>query len=180
MIVRGLRVRFEGGRAVEVDADANSEAMRAKVATDDGAARLGEVALVDRRGRIGPTGTTFFDTLLDENAASHIALGGAYRFSVDDEADRARLNTSAIHVDFMIGSEAIEVMGVTRDGERVPVMRGGDWTLEASGNRMMRLRWLPFPSSIATTAAPDLELHGINAGVVCGGTSACRFSSRRP
>ncbi len=133
MIVRGLRVRFEGGRAVEVDADANGEAMRAKVATDDGAARLGEVALVDRRGRIGPTGTTFFDTLLDENAASHIALGGAYRFSVDDEADRARLNTSAIHVDFMIGSEAIEVMGVTRDGDRVPVMRGGDWTLDLPG-----------------------------------------------
>jgi aminopeptidase len=133
MIVRGLRVRFEGGRAVEVDADANGEAMRAKVATDDGAARLGEVALVDRRGRIGPSGTTFFDTLLDENAASHIALGGAYRFSVDDEMDRARLNTSAIHVDFMIGSEAIEVMGVTRDGYRVPVMRGGDWTLDLLG-----------------------------------------------
>ena len=81
------------------------------------------------RAGSGRTGTIFFDTLLDENAASHIALGGAYRFSVEDEADRARLNTSAIHVDFMIGSEALEVTGITRDGERVPVMRGGDWTL---------------------------------------------------
>jgi aminopeptidase len=133
MIVRGLRVRFEGGRAVEVDAEANGEAMRGKVATDEGAARLGEVALVDGQGRIGPTGTTFFDTLLDENAASHIALGAAYRFSVEDESDAARLNQSAIHIDFMIGSEALEVTGVTRDGERVPVMRGGDWTLPVPG-----------------------------------------------
>ena len=133
MTVRGLRVRFEGGSAVEVDAESNAEAMRVKVATDAGAARLGEVALVDGQGRIGPTGTTFFDTLLDENASSHIALGGAYRFSVDDEADRPRLNTSAIHVDFMIGSEALEVTGITQAGERVPVMRGGDWALDPRG-----------------------------------------------
>jgi aminopeptidase len=131
--IRGLRVRFEGGRAVEVDADANVEAMRTTVGTDPGAARLGEVALVDGQGRIGPTGTAFFDTLLDENAASHIALGAAYRFSAGDDEDRARLNTSAIHVDFMIGSEALEVTGVTREGDRVLVMRGGDWTLPLPG-----------------------------------------------
>ena len=86
-----------------------------------------------RAGGIGPTGTAFFDTLLDENAASHIALGAAYRFSAGDEADRARLNTSAIHVDFMIGSEALEVTGVTREGDRISVMRGGDWTLPLPG-----------------------------------------------
>ncbi len=126
-IVRGLRVRFEGGRAVEVEADDNAEAIRAKVAVDEGAARLGEIALVDRQGRIGPTGTVFFDTLLDENAASHIAFGGAYQFSAEDEADRARLNTSTIHIDFMIGSPELDVTGITREGLRVPVMRGGDW-----------------------------------------------------
>jgi aminopeptidase len=128
-IVTGLRVRFEGGRAVQVDADENVEAIRAKVALDEGAARIGEVALVDRQGRVGPSETVFFDTLLDENAASHIALGGAYRFSADDEADRERLNTSAIHIDFMIGSPELEVTGVTLGGERVPVMRDGDWQL---------------------------------------------------
>ena len=67
-IVRGLRVRFEGGRAVEVDADENGGAIRARTAIDEGAARLGELALVDRQGRIGPLGTIFYDTLLDENA----------------------------------------------------------------------------------------------------------------
>jgi aminopeptidase len=126
-IIRGLRVRFEGGRAVRVDADENVEAIRAKVAVDEGAARIGEVALVDRQGRIGQSETVFFDTLLDENAASHIAFGGAYSFSAEDEGDRGRLNSSTIHIDFMIGSPELEVTGVTSDGERVPVLGGGDW-----------------------------------------------------
>ncbi len=77
-LVQGLRVRFEGGRVVEIDADEGADALRARVAKDDGASRLGEVALVDREGRIGKTGTVFFNTLLDENAASHVALGNAY------------------------------------------------------------------------------------------------------
>ncbi len=125
-IVRGLRVRFEAGRAVEVEAEENGEAIRAKVAVDDGATRLGEVALVDGLGRIGPLGTVFYDTLLDENAASHIAFGNAYSFNAA-EADRGRLNTSAIHLDFMIGSNEVEVTGLTRDGARVPLLRGGAW-----------------------------------------------------
>src|SRR5204862_188863 len=82
-MIRGLRVRFEGGRAVEIDADEGAGALRERVATDEGASRLGEVALVDREGRIGQTGTTFYNTLLDENAASHIALGSAYEISVE-------------------------------------------------------------------------------------------------
>jgi len=125
-VVRGLRVRFEGGRAVEIDADENAEALRARVSVDDGAARLGEVALVDRQGRIGKTGTVFFNTLLDENAASHIALGNAYAVGVGEE-DVPRINTSAIHIDFMIGGDDVDVTGLTRDGERVPVLRGGAW-----------------------------------------------------
>ena len=88
-IIRGLRVRFEGGRAVEIEADEDADALRSIAAMDDGAARLGEVALVDREGRIGPLETVFYDTLLDENAASHIALGNGFPFAVDEE-DRDR------------------------------------------------------------------------------------------
>ena len=128
-IVRGLRVRFEGGRAVEIDADENADALRTRTQVDDGAARLGEVALVDRLGRIGPLGTVFYETLLDENAVSHIALGSGFTFAVADEADKARVNESGIHVDFMIGSPEIEVDGITAAGERIPLMRAGAWQL---------------------------------------------------
>jgi len=127
-IVRGLRVRFEAGRAVEVEADENGAAIRTQTQADEGAARLGEVALVDGQGRIGPLGTVFYDTLLDENAASHIALGHGFGFAVDDE-DLPRINDSGIHVDFMIGSPELDVTGVTRAGERVPVLRNGAWQL---------------------------------------------------
>ena len=87
----GIRIEFEGGRAVKIDADEGADALRATAARDDGASRLGEIALVDKEGRIGPLGTVFYETLLDENAASHIALGNAYTFPVEDEADRERV-----------------------------------------------------------------------------------------
>ena len=77
--------------------------MRTIITRDDGAARLGEVALVDREGRIGALDTVFYDTLLDENAASHIALGRAFPFLADDEETASRMNESDIHIDFMIG-----------------------------------------------------------------------------
>jgi aminopeptidase len=128
-IVEGLRVRFEGGRAVQIDADSNAEVLRAYAERDEGASFLGEVALVDGEGRIGPLGTVFYDTLLDENAASHIALGSAYSFGVDDDADHARINRSAIHVDFMIGGEDVDVDGLTVDGAAVPVLRRGAWQI---------------------------------------------------
>ena len=127
-IVRGLRVRFEGGVAVEIEADEGAAALRARLEVDDDALRLGELALVDRQGRIGPLGTVFYDTLLDENAASHIAFGSGFPFLVEGD-DVARVNESATHVDFMIGSPELEVDGVTQAGERVPVLRDGDWQL---------------------------------------------------
>jgi aminopeptidase len=127
-IVRGLRVRFEDGVAVEIDADENAETLRTLLAIDDGARRLGELALVDRQGRIGPLGTVFFNTLLDENAASHIAFGSGFPFLVE-EADLPRINDSQQHIDFMVGSPEIEVDGVTSDGTRVPVLRAGDWQI---------------------------------------------------
>ena len=128
-IIRGLRVRFEGGRAVEITADENGPALEARLRVDDGATRLGELALVDRQGRIGALDTVFYDTLIDENAASHLALGSGYAFVLEDEADRARSNVSATHVDFMIGSPELEVTGITKAGERVPVLREGDWRI---------------------------------------------------
>ena len=127
-IIKGLRVRFEGGRAVEIAADENGEALRSQVGVDEGGLRLGELALVDREGRIGPLGTVFFDTLLDENAASHIALGSGFAFVVDEE-DVGRVNSSGAHVDFMIGSPELDVDGITREGDRVPVLRDGTWQI---------------------------------------------------
>jgi aminopeptidase len=128
-LVSGIRVELRGGRAVAIDADEGAEALRAVAAKDDGAARLGELALVDGEGRIGPLDTVFFDTLIDENAATHIALGNGYEHPVEDAADRARVNTSVIHVDFMIGSPELEVDGITRDGDTVPLLRQGAWQL---------------------------------------------------
>ena len=128
-IIRGIRVEFAQGRAVRIDADDAADAFRAVAAKDDGAARLGEIALVDGLGRVGPLRTVFLDTLIDENAATHIALGNGYEHPVDDPADRARINRSGVHVDFMIGSPELAVDGITRDGAVVPVLRDGAWQL---------------------------------------------------
>jgi len=125
-IIRGLRVRFENGVAVEIDADTNADTLKSLLDIDEGARRLGELALVDRQGRIGPLGTVFYNTLLDENAASHIALGAGFRFLVDEDVV-PRVNESSQHIDFMIGSNDVDVDGITAGGERVPVLRGGDW-----------------------------------------------------
>jgi aminopeptidase len=126
-VVRDLQIRFETGRVVDIQG-ANADALQSRVAKDEGGSRLGEVALVDREGRIGKTGTVFFNTLLDENAASHLALGNAYATHVGD-ADRDRINQSAIHIDFMIGSDDVTVTGLTKDGAEVPVLVGGSWQL---------------------------------------------------
>ncbi len=128
-VINGLRVRFAGGRAVQIDADEGADVLRTMSQHDEGAARLGEVALVDRDSRIGRLGTVFFDTLLDENAASHIALGQALDFAIDDPGDRQRTNSSELHTDFMIGSDEVAVTGVLRDGTEVPLLRGGAWQI---------------------------------------------------
>jgi aminopeptidase len=128
-IIENIRVEFEGGRAVKIDADSGADALRSVAARDDGASRLGEIALVDGEGRIGPLGRVFYDTLIDENAASHIALGGGYEHPVDDTVEKARVNQSVVHVDFMIGSLELDVEGITRDGQTVPVLRNGAWQI---------------------------------------------------
>ncbi len=125
-VVRDLRVRFDGGRAVQVDADSAQDTMRTILEHDEGASRLGEIALVDREGRIGKLETVFYDTLIDENAASHIALGQGFPFLLDDPSAS---NESQIHIDFMIGSPEMTVTGITAEGERVPVLVGGEWRI---------------------------------------------------
>jgi aminopeptidase len=128
LVVRDLRIVFEGGRAVEIDADENADVLRGYATEDDGACRLGEVALVDGDGRIGPLDTVFYDTLLDENAASHLALGSAYEFAVGED-DLPRINKSRIHVDFMVGSDDVDVLGITPAGDEVTVLQGGAWQI---------------------------------------------------
>jgi aminopeptidase len=128
-IISGIRVEFEGGRAVKIDADRGADALRSATAKDDGASRLGEVALVDGQGRIGPLETVFYNTLIDENAASHIALGNGYDVGVEDAAEHGRINRSQIHVDFMIGSPELDVDGITPDDVRTPLLRGGVWQI---------------------------------------------------
>jgi aminopeptidase len=135
-IVRDLEVRFEGGRAVEVKAGTGEDVMRTHVATDEGAARLGEVALVDGHSAVGETGLVFYDTLYDENASSHIALGAPILQAVEwagalapEERVERGVNHSSIHTDFMIGSNELEVDGVTASGDAVPILRAGDWLL---------------------------------------------------
>jgi aminopeptidase len=127
-MITGLTVSFESGRAVRIDASEGAETLRGLSGRDPGGTRLGEVALVDREGRIGPMDTVFYDTLLDENAASHIALGQGFNFAVA-EPDVGRINSSEIHIDFMIGSNEVEVTGTTRTGQPVPLLRRGTWQI---------------------------------------------------
>jgi aminopeptidase len=127
-MVVGLRVRFERGKAVEIDADQGADTLRALARRDAGASRLGEVALVDGESRVGGLDRVFFDTLLDENAASHLALGEGLDFTVGDE-DRPRINRSELHIDFMIGSGEVAVTGIGPGGREVPLLRRGAWMI---------------------------------------------------
>lgn len=127
-MILGLEVEFAEGRVVRIDADQGAEVMRGYCGRDEGAGRLGEVALVDGSGRIGPLETVFWTTLIDENAASHIALGQGFDWAVG-EADRDRINRSELHIDFMIGSSEMVVTGISGDGTRVPVLEHGAWQL---------------------------------------------------
>jgi aminopeptidase len=127
-IVRGLEMRFEAGRIVDVHAEEGADVIKGQLETDDRAAYLGEVSLVDGLSRIGQTGLTFWDTLFDENATCHIAYGAAYVEAVDGGLIDG-VNVSTVHTDFMIGGPEVDVDAVTRDGATVPLLRGDVWQL---------------------------------------------------
>jgi aminopeptidase len=133
-LIEGFSLRFVDGRVVEVQADRGESVLRTLVAMDPGAARLGELALVPHSSPISQTGRLFYNTLFDENAASHVALGAAYKFTLrggeamsEEAFEAAGGNRSAAHVDFMIGSGELDVDGVLPGGAADPVMRRGEW-----------------------------------------------------
>lgn len=127
-VVRGLEVTFAGGRITDVRADEGAEVIQAQLATDERAAHLGEIALVDGTSRIGQTGLTFFETLFDENATCHVAYGGAYAEAVEGGLIEG-VNDSNVHTDFMVGGPEVDVDAVTRDGRVVPLLRNDEWLL---------------------------------------------------
>ena len=127
-IVKGLEVRFEGGRIVDVKADEGADVVQGQLATDETAAFLGEIALVDGTSRIGQTGLTFYDTLFDENTTCHVAYGGAYAEAVEGGVIEG-VNVSNVHTDFMVGGPEVDVDAVTRSGTVVPLLRDDVWQL---------------------------------------------------
>jgi len=133
-MIEGIQVRFEHGRIVEAKATRGQEVLQKLIDTDDGARRLGEVALVPHSSPIAASGMLFLHTLFDENAASHIALGQSYSSCLRDgdkltpeELAAKGANDSLIHVDWMIGSEKLDIDGITTAGQAEPLMRQGEW-----------------------------------------------------
>ncbi|MBL0403191.1 aminopeptidase [Microvirga aerilata] len=133
-LIQDIRVTFEGGRIVESSARTGESVLDKVLDTDEGARRLGEVALVPYSSPISQSGLLFLNTLFDENASSHIALGQAYSKCIrdggsmsEDELSSRGSNRSLIHIDWMIGSDQVDVDGITQDGQAEPLMRGGEW-----------------------------------------------------
>ena len=133
-LIDGIKVRFEGGRIVEAKATRGEEVLNKVLDTDEGARRLGEVALVPHSSPISQSGILFYNTLFDENASCHIALGQCYSKCFLDGATLTQEqvaaqggNKSFIHIDWMIGSNLVDIDGVHADGSRVPVFRKGEW-----------------------------------------------------
>lgn len=133
-IIDNFKLTFENGRIVQVEAAQGEEVLKNLVATDEGSHYLGEVALVPFHSPISQSNILFYNTLFDENASNHLAIGSAYAFCIEggksmssDELKAQGLNESITHVDFMIGSEQMNIDGVTADGQSEPVFRNGNW-----------------------------------------------------
>ena len=133
-LIENFSIRFENGKAVEVHAEKNEDLLRKMISMDEGAAYLGECALVPYDSPIRESGILFYNTLFDENAACHLALGHGFTNVLKDydqytteECYARGINDSQIHVDFMIGTKDLSIAGITRDGKRIPVFRDGNW-----------------------------------------------------
>lgn len=133
-IIEGMTFTFKDGAVVDVTADKGEQVLKHLVEDNEGARRLGEVALVPHQSPISQSGLVFFNTLFDENASNHLALGSAYAFSIEGGTEMSQeelaehgINRSNVHVDFMIGSETMNIDGIRKDGSRVAIFRNGDW-----------------------------------------------------
>ena len=133
-IIDNFSIRFEGGKAVEVHAEVGEELLKTLISMDDGAAYLGECALVPQKSPICESGLLFYNTLFDENAACHLALGAGFPDTIEDfqhktleECRALGLNDSMVHEDFMIGCATMNIDATTRDGKVVPIFRNGNW-----------------------------------------------------
>lgn len=133
-LIEGFELTFREGRVVKAKAKKGQKILQRLLETDDGAKRLGEVALVPHSSPISQSGLLFLHTLFDENASSHVALGNAYRFNIqggtqmtDKQLVKSGINSSLTHVDFMIGSKDMQVDGVTNDDRLEPIMHKGEW-----------------------------------------------------
>ena len=133
-LIENIFLEFKEGKIVRFAADKGYDTLKGLIETDEGARYLGEVALVPHRSPISETNLVFFNTLFDENASNHLAIGKAYAFCLEggksmskEEQERHGLNDSLVHVDFMIGSEQMDIDGIRADGSTEPVFRQGNW-----------------------------------------------------
>ncbi|HKV89232.1 MAG TPA: aminopeptidase [Candidatus Dormibacteraeota bacterium] len=129
-MIRDLELEFRDGQIVQVNASEGADVIRAEIATDPGATRLGEISLVDGSSEVGKLGLTFCNTLFDENATCHVAYGAGFAYAVADEKDRAAgLNESKVHTDFMVGGPEVEIEGRASKGAWVPVIKDNEFQL---------------------------------------------------
>ncbi len=133
-LIENFYVKFHGGKVCEVHAEKNEELLRQMVSMDDGAKMLGECALVPYDSPINNSGILFYNTLFDENASCHLALGRGFSNCIKDfnkytqeDFDKMGVNTSMIHVDFMIGSDSLDIVGETKDGKKIQIFKRGNW-----------------------------------------------------
>ncbi|MGT2887131.1 aminopeptidase [Streptococcus didelphis] len=136
VVIEDMTFTFKNGQITDVKAKKGEETIKRLIEENEGARALGEVALVPHKTPISLSGLTFFNTLFDENASNHLAIGSAYAFNIqggtemsENQLAEAGLNRSTSHVDFMIGSEKMDIDGITADGKIVPIFRGGEWAI---------------------------------------------------
>ena len=133
-LIEDFSIRFEKGKVVEVHAKKNEELLKEMVNLDEGASYLGEVALIPFDSPINNTGILFYNTLYDENASCHLALGRGFATCIKnfekytkEELDNLGINDSMVHTDFMIGSKDLQIVGITKEGKEVQIFKNGNW-----------------------------------------------------